>query len=68
MTINEIYYMEKTNKIILTKQEFQDKILLKVQEEAKRTGRPEIDIMNEVAEKMRQRMQGGGSFGKSDKS
>ena len=67
MTINEIYYMEKTNKIILTKQEFQDKILLKVQEEAKRTGRPEIEILNEVAEKMRQRMQGG-SFGKSDKS
>ena len=46
-------------KINLTKQEFQDKILLKVQEEAKRTGRPEIDILNEVAEKMKQRMEGG---------
>ena len=41
---------------MLTKKEFQDKILLKVQEEAKRTGRPEIDIMNEVSERIRQKM------------
>ena len=43
----------------LTKKEFRNLLLQRIEEEAKRTGRPEREIMKEVIERMRKKMQQG---------